>query len=316
VFGFYETARDAQARSESQQLLATLAGLGAIGALGAQSFDEEEARLKEMHAALVAKIPRSFDVEALKEQNPPAYDRPLSSVLVQEVERYNGLFDVLHESLASLSHALTGFAIMTEPLDAMGQSLLRNEVPVEWRRVSFLSVLPLATWTDELVHRRAFFDAWRETPPETYWLGGFFYPQGLLTAMLQTTARARRAAFDSVGFSFALAAEDYELTELEHGFYARGLVLEGAGYNWDKEILEPPATALQPIPYVIFHAEVDHVRSVDNSYECPVYITPTRHGSVSTTGHSSNFVLNVDLPTSQPSKVWIQAGVALLLSAR
>ena len=47
-------------------------------------------------------------------------------------------------------------------------------------------------------------------------------------------------------------------------------------------------------------------------YECPVYRTSLRASSLTSTGHTTNYVTAVKLPSVQPADYWITRGVALL----
>jgi dynein heavy chain len=61
---------------------------------------------------------------------------------------------------------------------------------------------------------------------------------------------------------------------------------------------------------------VDRTAPVTNVYHCPLYKVVSRAGTLSTTGHSTNFVMFLELPTSELEEVWIRAGVASFLALR
>ena len=68
-----------------------------------------------------------------------------------------------------------------------------------------------------------------------------------------------------------------------------------------------------PMPVVWFkptrRSEID---ASTGRYQCPLYKTSERRGILSTTGHSTNYILTVLLDTDVTAEHWIKRGTALL----
>ncbi|CAD2219008.1 dynein heavy chain [Angomonas deanei] len=91
--------------------------------------------------------------------------------------------------------------------------------------------------------------------------------------------------------------------------------MEGARWDNENRTLEEsrPKELYTEVP--ILHLNPIASRQPNPSdYVCPVYKTLTRAGTLSTTGHSTNFVLPIEIPTSRPPSHWVERGVACLVS--
>ena len=317
VFGLHDNADITSARNDTQTILAIILSLQSQGGSGGGAAARDTLLMKTA-LSIQSKLPQPFDIYEFSKKYPTRYEESMNTVLVQEAVRYNKLLKFMAVNVREFIKAIKGEVGMSTDLEAVGAALFTNTVPALWASLAYPSLMPLSSWVEDLVRRAQFIQKWfDEGVPNAFWIGGFFFPQAFLTGTLQNYARKIQQAIDTIKFGFTvLSIRIEEITEKpERGAIIYGLYMEGA--RWDggiHSIAESrPKELYVDIPPILLDPIVNKP-DAQNVYLCPVYKTLTRAGTLSTTGHSTNFVLPIELPTSVDPDHWIKRGVACLVS--
>jgi dynein heavy chain, axonemal len=120
--------------------------------------------------------------------------------------------------------------------------------------------------------------------------------------------------------SYEVMQSDDYIKQPENGAYVRGFYLEGARWNKAHSVLgeQLPRQLNDSLPCVkllpCLADHPDYIKEKTQCYDCPVYKTSMRRGTLSTTGHSTNFVMGMYLPTDLDPTHWIKRGVAAVVS--
>merc|ERR1711968_67528 len=109
----------------------------------------------------------------------------LGVFVTQEAARFNGLRRVVVRSLLELKKAIKGLVVMSIELEDMYTRILFQRVPKTWESAAYPSLKPLAPWIEDFFLRLGDMGQWlSQGPPKAYWVPGFFFPQGFVTAVL------------------------------------------------------------------------------------------------------------------------------------
>lgn len=277
-------------------------------------------RVLQLAISIQQKLPSAFnnkDAHKTTFQIVGGSMNSLGVFLGQELSRFNSLIQVLSHTLSELQRAIKGEVVMSNELEVMYNNFLFQKVPVSWENAGYPCLKPLASWFDDFLLRIQFMQHWLcKGAPISYWLSGFFFPQGFMTSIKQKYSRDFKIAVDTLIIGCEMT--DKNTLEILHppatGCYVYGLYMEGGRFNREKMILDDslPAIIYDDMPCIWLKPVVAESYKPLSCYICPLYKTSLRAGTLSTTGHSTNFVVGLAIPTQKDEDYWIRRGTALL----
>ncbi|XP_076377925.1 dynein heavy chain at 16F [Megalopta genalis] len=261
----------------------------------------------------------------------------MTTVLVHEVDRYNTLLKKIRVSIENLQRAIKGFVVMSEELENVFIALINNQVPQMWHNMNvYPSLKSLGSWIRNLELRIDFIEIWlTQQKPVSFWISGLSFPQGFLTGMLQTCARKYNTPIDHLKLDFIptkIVLDQAEIEEEhkksgkegessykglqvpEDGVLIHGLYIDAGRWDFNSMLLvDANIGEMHPNLPVLHINPILELPKDDPRYVCPLYKTAVRAGVLSTTGHSTNFVVATLLPSAEGQAYWILKGTALLV---
>ena len=206
---------------------------------------------------------------------------------------------------------------MSSELEGIYNCFVFQKVPPVWEKAGYPCLKPLSSWIEDFMQRIAFMGDWlRNGPPKCYWISGFFFPQGFMTAVKQVYSRENKIAVDTLRIGCEVTAKDPQDIEAapQYGAYIYGLFMEGGRFVRDTLCMEDslPRELFDPMPIIWLKPMLAADYIIEDVYNCPLYKTSIRAGTLSTTGHSTNFVVALAIPSKVEEDHWIRRGCALL----
>lgn len=144
IFGLHENAEITSNINETNLLLACALSLQPRVSGGSGKTREEE--LNDIAKSILEKLPKDFNEEDVAKKHPIRYEESMNTVLAQEVQRFNKLTKEMRSSLIGLGKAIKGEVVMSTELEIVADSLFDNLVPPSWKKRSYNTEKPLASF--------------------------------------------------------------------------------------------------------------------------------------------------------------------------
>jgi len=319
AFGLHANANLVASISEAMKLLATACSLQPKTG-GGESGRSPDEILAETSAKYYSEVPPPFDCEGVAAMYPVDYNESMNTVLTQELLRFNKLILKVRSTLADVGKAVKGLVVMSQELEEVANGILLNTTPGVWKSCSYPSLKPMLSYVADLCARMKFLQEWIDKGvPLDFWISGFYFTQSFLTGQLQNYARKFKLPIDMLMWNFAVLDKSHQTTaKPEVGCIVYGLFLDGARWDTEEGVIAEslPKVLVSEIPHIhLIPCEVSKDTTDKKSvYPSPIYKTSERKGVLSTTGHSTNFVMTILLPIAKQhnEKYWTKRGVACL----
>merc|ERR1711968_182579 len=197
IFGLHPNADLTFRVKEVNALLHTLGETQPKGGGGGGGGLSREEVVSEKALEILGRMPEHYVEDDYKSRinKLGGLTVPLNIFLFQEIQRLQNVLAKVSFMLQQLRLAINGEVVMTEELQSCLDAIFDAKVPQMWLFTvagdEFSWLLPtLGLWFSSLLLRDDQDRTWLTNGrPYTYWLTGFFNPQGMLTAMKQEVCR-------------------------------------------------------------------------------------------------------------------------------
>ena len=254
IFGLHPNADLTFRVKEVTALFATLGDTQPKGGGGGGGGMSREDVVSAKASELLERMPEHYQEDEYKARinKLGGQSIPLNIFLFQEIQRLQAVLLKVTNMLHAVKLAINGEVVMTEELQDCLDDMFDAKPPSSWLRTvagdEFSWILPtLGLWFSSLLLRDDQYRTWLYNGrPNSYWLTGFFNPQGMLTAMKQEVCRkhqkdANKWALDDIVYhTEVLTTERVESVKspASEGAFVHGLFLEGAGWSRDGQQLQ------------------------------------------------------------------------------
>lgn len=260
-------------------------------------------KLNDLVTVLLGLLPDNLP--ALKRDEALMTD-PLFRFLEREVGHGRKLLSTVRGDLKNIQHyhelMASGEVKMTNELREICKDLEIDAIPKKWKKYTIANIT-VTEWIIDFVKRlNQLRDLSEDTEyrSKTLWLGGFFFPEALITATRQSVAEKHKWSLEELDLIVNIGKGEQEDDQC---FIMNGLTLEGYEWSNDKNDVVPSDVLSDKLPpsTLKWIRKEQKESELSDMTKIPVYLNNER----------INLIFSVKIRSDQPRNALYQRGIAL-----